>query len=302
MCFFSVIIPVYNREDLIHEALDSVFAQTFQDFEVIVVDDGSTDGTVDAVHAYPAPVRIIEQENAGPGMARNTGIEAAEGTYVAFLDSDDRWFPWTLETYQEVIEEYCYPAFLSGELTYFSSLTDLSDAKHSSLRVIAYDDFLSAAKEGMYVSTNQAVVKTSAFRSVGGFTHRNINAEDHDLAFRLGNMSGYVHVASPVLIGVRRHEGQVTAQHNKTWQGLMYILDREEQGAYPGGDSRKWERRYLLCQHVRSTSISLLRAGHIQKAWALYRRTLQWQVHFRRVKYLLGFPVLLIKALVPQFG
>lgn len=302
MCFFSVIIPVYNREHLIREALDSVFAQTFRDFEVIVVDDGSTDGTVEVVESYPESVQLIQQSNAGPGVARNTGVDKAEGTYVAFLDSDDQWFPWTLETYKNAIDGYSEPSLLSGPITYFSDPNELEDSSARPVNISPYEDFFHAASEGLYVSTGQSVVKTSAFRSAGGFTHRNINAEDHDLAFRLGNMSGYVHIASPALVGVRRHEGQVTTQHNKTWRGLMYILDREEQGVYPGGDSRKWERRYLLCQHVRSTSISLLRAGHIQKAWALYRRTLQWQVHFRRVKYLLGFPVLLIKALVPQFG
>jgi glycosyltransferase involved in cell wall biosynthesis len=93
---FSVIIPTYNRAALLCTALDSVFAQTFTDYEVIVVDDGSTDGTAAMVASYGGRVRYFQQQNKGPGAARNLGAQHATGEYLAFLDSDDLWFPWTL--------------------------------------------------------------------------------------------------------------------------------------------------------------------------------------------------------------
>ncbi len=106
--FFSVVIPSYNREKSIEATLDSVARQKFRDFECIVVDDGSTDKTCQLAQRYPF-VRLIQQDNTGPGAARNTGIQASAGAYVAFLDSDDIWFPWTLQHYFNVIK-------LTGEI------------------------------------------------------------------------------------------------------------------------------------------------------------------------------------------
>ena len=95
----SVVVPTYERADLVGRAVDSALAQTVEDIEVIVVDDGSTDGTREAVAAESDPrVRYLEHEsNRGVSAARNTGIEAASGEYVAFLDSDDEWLPRKLE-------------------------------------------------------------------------------------------------------------------------------------------------------------------------------------------------------------
>ena len=90
----SAVIPLYNKADYIGRALDSVFAQSFTDYELIVVDDGSTDGGGDIVRAYSDPrLRLVCQENAGPGSARNRGLREARGALVAFLDADDEWLP-----------------------------------------------------------------------------------------------------------------------------------------------------------------------------------------------------------------
>lgn len=88
----SVIIPLYNKGPYVRRALDSVFAQTFQDYEVIVVDDGSTDDGPEQVETYKnSRLRLIRQANAGPGAARNRGVAEAKGKYIAFLDADDEW-------------------------------------------------------------------------------------------------------------------------------------------------------------------------------------------------------------------
>ncbi|MFC6990634.1 glycosyltransferase family 2 protein [Haladaptatus sp. GCM10025707] len=91
----SVVIPTYNRSEEVTHAIDSVLAQTYDDFELLVVDDGSTDDTEEVVTSYDDDrVKFIEhEENQGAPAARNTGIEHAEGEYVAFLDSDDEWLP-----------------------------------------------------------------------------------------------------------------------------------------------------------------------------------------------------------------
>ncbi|MDO8728335.1 MAG: glycosyltransferase [bacterium] len=100
----SVIIPTYNRKNLVLEAIHSVLAQKPKNYEVIVVDDGSTDGTVKYLQSLKLPIKIIAKENGGVSSARNTGIKVAQGGYVAFLDSDDLWLPGILKSQLEFLE------------------------------------------------------------------------------------------------------------------------------------------------------------------------------------------------------
>jgi hypothetical protein len=94
----SVVVPLYNKEPYVRRALESIAAQTFADFEAIIVDDGSTDTGPEIVAAYADPrFRLLCQPNAGPGAARNRGIEEATGDFIAFLDADDEWLPDYLE-------------------------------------------------------------------------------------------------------------------------------------------------------------------------------------------------------------
>ncbi|MCS4155851.1 glycosyltransferase involved in cell wall biosynthesis [Salinibacter ruber] len=296
MPFFSILIPVYNRGNLIRETLDSVLAQEYEDYEVIVVDDGSTDETVSVLREYGDRITLLQQENKGPGAARNAGLKAATGEYTVFLDSDDRWFPWTLSCYREAIETYDRPSLLSAPVCYFASADEVDsvDDTHdtSSIRGTYFTDFLEAAGQGIYVSSNSSAVRRSALEDIGGFTSANINAEDHDLALRLGMKPGFVRVESPPMVAVRRHEDQVTTQIDKTWRGITYLLNQEEEGQYPGGSDRQRERRYILCQHARSFSADFLKEGNYHQAWALYQRTFRWQLQFLRMKYLVGFPLL----------
>jgi glycosyltransferase involved in cell wall biosynthesis len=93
----SCIVPVYNGERYLAEALDSILAQTYRPLEILVVDDGSTDRTPEVIAGYGSAVRTLHQPNAGPAAARNRGITVASGAFLAFLDADDRWHPAKLE-------------------------------------------------------------------------------------------------------------------------------------------------------------------------------------------------------------
>lgn len=296
MCFFSVIIPVYNREDLIHEALDSVFAQTFQDFEVIVVDDGSTDGTVDALQAYPEPVRIIEQENAGPGMARNTGIEAAEGTYVAFLDSDDRWFPWTLSSFHKAVHDYDNPSFVTGK--------SISEGIHSYQKqpftCYVHKDYLATSSKNIQIFGCTCVVKRHLLEKVGGFSPRNINGEDSDLWMKLGTADGFVQIASPSIHIYRRHTDSAVSNLWRSYLGGIHMIQHEKKGCYPGGKERQLDRLRIITRHLRPKTLRLMNDGAHRKAWLLYKHTFRWNLELRRFRFLVGFPALFAAAVAKE--
>jgi len=100
----SVIIPVYNGEHFIRESIESVFAQTFKDYELIVVDDGSTDNTLKIIGTFDDRLKCIHQPNAGPASARNRGYLHSNGEYLAFLDADDRWYPAMLEVSVPILD------------------------------------------------------------------------------------------------------------------------------------------------------------------------------------------------------
>jgi len=106
MPFFSVIIPVFNRYQIVKHAIDSALDQTFQDFELIVVDDGSTDGSPALEKEYHGRIVYIRQEHAGVSSARNAGLSIASSPYIAFLDSDDRWIPVKLERHAIYLREH----------------------------------------------------------------------------------------------------------------------------------------------------------------------------------------------------
>jgi glycosyltransferase involved in cell wall biosynthesis len=106
MSLIGVVIPLYNKKEYISRAIDSVLNQTISDFEIIVVDDGSTDQSAEVVSTYnDHRVRLVRQENAGPGAARNRGIEEVHADYLAFLDADDEWLPNYLERSYEILKQ-----------------------------------------------------------------------------------------------------------------------------------------------------------------------------------------------------
>ena len=113
--FFSVIIPLYNKEKYIQNTLQSVLNQTFENFEVIIVDDGSTDDGPEKVGLISdCRIRFIRKENGGVSSARNRGIAEARGEYIAFLDADDEWRPHALKTFYDFLSTHDCQWAVSG--------------------------------------------------------------------------------------------------------------------------------------------------------------------------------------------
>jgi glycosyltransferase involved in cell wall biosynthesis len=291
MSFFSVVIPTYNRVRLIRKALDSVLGQDYQDFEIIVVDDGSTDGTEHVLECFAGKIRIFHQENHGPGAARNLGAQKSRGEYIAFLDSDDCWFPWTLATYARMIAEMDRPNVLCGALIRFRLEGEIAAIQSQPVTSFYFPDYFAAGRHGLYCGSGQMVVRRDTLLAVGGFADGKFNAEDHDLVMRLGVAPGFVNVTAPAMIAYRQHSEAATRDLAKTYTGARHLLQMEQAGRYPGGKSRRRDRWQILSQHIRSLTLELLREKEYRKAWALYQQTFVWNLALGRFRYLAGFPL-----------
>src|SRR5262245_36868183 len=213
---FSVVIPAHNRLGLLKVTLSSIWAQSVTDFEVIVVDDGSTDGTIEYLKSLESKLKVVRQTNQGPGAARNAGARLAAGSYLAFLDSDDIWFPWSLQVYQGVIERHGNPSFVAGRPYRFQNERELQVVAETELRLELFADYLASCDQWRWWGVSSFVIRRDAFFAVGGFADDWVNGEDADLALRLGVSPGFVQIREPVTFGYREHAASAIMDHERT--------------------------------------------------------------------------------------
>lgn len=294
MPLFSVIIPTYNRVSFLRQALESVWRQTFSDYEVIVVDDGSTDDTANWLSEVASKVKPITQQNAGPGAARNLGAENARGEYLAFLDNDDLWFPWTLDTVAKLINQHDRPVLISASMVSFEDPRELESVNNTTTVADVYTDYLQSSDRHYFMGAGMIFVRRDKFFEVGGFSTRQINLEDHDLILRLGTAAGFVRILEPPTVGYRWHPSSWTTQFTRSFEGCRYVIESEQRGLYPGGKLRRAERRKIITGHVRPWALTLARTGAWRPAWSLYNSTFAWNLSLNRWRFLLGFWVNLL--------
>lgn len=302
MPLFSIIIPCYNASQWIQTALESVSAQSGDDFEVIAVDDGSTDDTLTILNAYGRGLRVLSQSNQGAGAARNYAISQAKGDYIAFLDADDVWFPWTLAIFRESIAEFGWPSIIAG--------TSLRFKMESELRVVGalskpafqlYANFYEAAADGFWFLLQGALaVKRGIFETCGGYAERRMNSEDTHLFMKFGMAPGFAAVRAPALFGYRMHEGNAIHKAGLNKQGCLYLIAHEKSAGYPGGKPAQPIRRRVLAIQARAASVGCIKHRDFRGGWKLYTETFGWHLLFGRIKYLIGFPIFLAAALITQ--
>lgn len=181
----SVIIPAYNAAPFIGEAIASVLAQTHRELDIMVVDDGSTDGTVDVVRRFGARVCLLQQRQGGAAVARNAGASATAGEWLAFLDADDAWLPEKLSHQLAVAD--------AGTGLVYSDRFNMGEADgwpriHGDLfPILEGDIFLPLLETGNFITTSTVIVRRDVFRAVGGFCidPALLPAEDWDLWLRI---------------------------------------------------------------------------------------------------------------------
>jgi glycosyltransferase involved in cell wall biosynthesis len=222
----SVVMPVFNVAPFVRSAADSVLKQTLDDLELIVVDDGSTDGSAEALAAVQDPrMRVIQQANAGSSAARNTGIQQAFGRYIAFIDGDDLWLPKKLSTHLEFMEQHP-----QVDLTF--SLSSVVDEKgnptgRASRRVKGFVSFQQLLIENVVANGSSVVLRRVALDRAGHFDVTLQSAVDHDVWLRVAlGRPANVYCIPRVLTLYRLRAGQITGDWRRMEQSWRVLLEK----------------------------------------------------------------------------
>lgn len=182
----SVVIPTYNAENQITQTLGSVFNQSFSDFEIIVINDGSTDNTLKALEKFGTKIHVINKKNGGVSSARNTGIKAAKGKYIAFLDSDDFWHPEKLHIQVDVMEQN--PDWLLSYTKWFMGSLEQRDNMKFMTSEVGNCSFEEKETKDIflhpYLGTCSVLILREFCLSIDGYNEQLSTAEDIDLYLR----------------------------------------------------------------------------------------------------------------------
>lgn len=220
----GVVIPTYNRADLVLRAVRSVLGQTWRDLDLVVVDDGSTDGTVDRLAAIDDPrLRVIAQANGGVARARNRGLAEARGDWVAFLDSDDRW----------------HPEKLARQMAVMLTAPARTGFCHTGLEIVLADGLVEApaTAEGrifeaclldnpVRAPTSSGVVRREAVDAVGGFDPALPAIEDWDWLQRLARLYDVAAVAEPLVVYRDAGEGRRSRNFRANMEAREMLWER----------------------------------------------------------------------------
>lgn len=188
MPFFSVIIPLYNKEKFIKNTLESVLNQTFEDFDLLIVNDGSTDSSEAVVQSFSDKrIHYFHKTNEGVSAARNFGIERANSQYIAFIDADDRWHPDFLEKMKLLIQSFpnykVFACALKIETPNRTFSAQYSFAHWGESQVVNYFE---ASMKQTILSGSSVVFHREVFQNVGLFDKKIKSAEDTDMWIRIG--------------------------------------------------------------------------------------------------------------------
>ncbi len=250
----SVIIPTHDRLPMLHDAIDSVLAQTYRDFEIIVVDDGSQDGTAEKIAArYGSAVRVLTQARRGVAAARNLGVKYSRGAYLAFLDSDDMWRPRKLETQMSLMQMQTRWRICQTEEIWIRNGVRVNPKKKHRK---PSGDIFRASLDLCLVSPSAALMTRELFERIGGFDESFPVCEDYDLWLRIALDHPVPLIAEPLVVKRGGHADQLS---RSTWgldrfrvRAIKKLLDSGMEG-----EKRRWalealaEKVAILAQGAR---------------------------------------------------
>lgn len=249
---FSIVITSYNQREFITDAVNSAIALRNQNHEIIVVDDGSTDGSQEVLLRYGNAIRLVAlSSNRGKGEARNCGAALANGEYLVFLDGDDVFLPWALDVYERVAETR-HPRLILAPMSYFEESLSavLLSARPQKIQLVEYLDYLNKDRS-FGVSASSVIINRGVFEGISGWVNLPV-LEDQELMIRLGTAGRTIHVLSPATVGHREHPGQTVCNVPPFLDAMVELVRKERAGGFPGGGERRFERLVLLWGFRRS--------------------------------------------------
>ena len=294
----SVVIPAYNAMTYLPAAVDSVLKQTFSDFEVLIVDDGSTDQTAQWVtQLTDRRVKLISQPNQGAAAARNTGIAHAQGDYIAFLDADDLWEPSKLEKQVQRLEAqpqvglvHTWTAFIDAE----GQPTGRIMTSHGEGQVWSQMVVYNLLRCG-----STAMVRRECFERLGQFDRNLRYAEDWDMWLRIAKDYDFALVHEP-LVFYREHANNKSKNYEGQLQSFCQILEKAFQSAPPelnGLKKRAYGRAYL-----HAAWRALVIGQDAEKAHFLWRQALAFDPKLYVFGHSVHLGLRLIKVRYPLLG
>jgi len=301
--YVSVVIPTYNRAQYVTEAVESVLAQTYTDYEIIVVDDGSTDDTHEVLQSYMSHIRYIFQENAGASAARNRGISEAKAEWIAFLDSDDVWLPQKLAVQ---IED------LSRDPRLCLHTTNATLFRQHIGKDVNFFDFTGFSKEFGRISSaverpltyqvrygiawsQCALIQRKTLFDVGLFDQRLTIYEDQDLMCRLA-LDGRWYVSKRELVRINRRNESIDALSNQrtrdcinSYKSLVYLYDRLSRNDKLQSNEKRVVTE-TLCKYKTALGMELMKTKQKFKARELFQEVVTDSPSLKSVlKYILSF-------------
>lgn len=278
----SIVMPAYNVAWCVARAIDSVLAQSLRGFELIVVNDGSTDDTRQVLQRYGDTLKVIDQDNAGMSAARNTGIRAARGEYVAFLDADDWWLPEKLSRQLELMRARPELGFCSTAARVENPQGEFVNDWHCPpLDTVNVLETLFSENAAIAGGCSAVMVRKELFQRVGLFDESLRGFEDPDLWIRLAAVSGYACIPEPLVVILRREQSvsrNLNAMRESALKSIKKnraLLPAERRGGfwrcslagvytdYAKGAYRAGRRRAALADILRAFALSPVGRGRL---------------------------------------
>ena len=290
----SVYTPTYNYGRFLGEAIQSVLGQTFQDWELIVVDDGSTDDTREVVDAFAdSRIHYVYQQNRGNPAARNVALRLAKGEYIAFLDADDLWFPEKLQKQVAQLDGLASTVGLVYGDVYLFNHEDgaiicrfLRGRRPPRGRV--FDELLDT--DGWFISDTGSLIRREVFQRVGLYDESLLTYEDWEMWVRIASAYEVEALDEPVA-RCRRHGNNLGRRVEEMYQyGLA--ARRKVMGSYSLSRQERRVLRRNLAQHEYSYGTGLLQLGRRGKAWKAFLRSVRLRPGARKTYIHLGLPLL----------
>ena len=276
----SVVIPCHNQARFLGEAIESVLQQTYPHFEVIVVDDGSTDNTLEVAARYPE-VLTIRQKHQYAWAARNNGAWASSGDYLVFLDSDDRLLPDALANGIKNILDHPECAMVFGRLREIAADGSLPKTSQSRSTVIEQDHYRRLLQGNFIITPSTALLRRSVFTSLEGFAPLTC-AEDYELYLRIARqfpIFGY----DETITEYRRHDSNKSSNSARMLKDCLHILHKQR--PYVRGNA-VWEEAYQAgIRNWRRVWGERL----VSQVWARLRKGKEWKGSARDMTALMWY-------------